>query len=131
MRSIVLASFVLLLAACESNAKDDDPKAKAAESAPLGWPRELKKDEHTLVLYQPQIERWENYRRLHANLAFVVSKKGSGETHYGVLSVSAATEADMEDRKVLIKKPRIDKISFPAATGAQIAELKQLIEARR
>ena len=40
----------------------------AAAIVDVGWPREFKNERGQLVVYQPQIDSWESYRKLQAEI---------------------------------------------------------------
>jgi hypothetical protein len=54
--------------------------ATAPESSELnlldpGWPREVTRNGMRLVLYQPQVDEWKNFRELRARFAFTLTPK--------------------------------------------------------
>ena len=61
MKSMI--GFVALILALISIAQAKDP----------GWPRQMKKDGATLIIYQPQVDSWNNFTDLEARFAFSVT----------------------------------------------------------
>src|ERR1700727_1623224 len=47
----------------------------AAEQDP-GWPRELTRDDATLVYYQPQIDDWNDFKEINGRMAISVTPRG-------------------------------------------------------
>jgi hypothetical protein len=67
----------------------------------LGWPREVVQNGARIVYYQPQIDKWTDYHTLDARMAITVTPSG-GKTTPGVISISARTDANKEDRTVFV-----------------------------
>ena len=51
-----------------------------------GWPRHITKPGGKLILYQPQIDDWKNFKEVDARMAFTVTPTG-GQSHVGVVTV--------------------------------------------
>jgi hypothetical protein len=92
-----------------------------------GWPREFKNEKARLVVYQPQIDSWENYRKLKARAAVALTPAGATKPVYGVLYVRADTQADMGHRTVLLGKINIEEARFPSAAQNSTADLMALV----
>jgi hypothetical protein len=95
----------------------------AAHGVDGGWPREFKNEGARLVVYQPQIDSWENYRKSKARAAVALTPTGATKPTYGVLCVKADTQADLETRTVLIGKISIESARFPASEPGAAAGL--------
>ena len=67
----------------------------------IGWPREMTQSGAQIVYYQPQIDSWRDYRILDARMAISVTPAG-GKATPGVVSIQARTDADKENRTVVI-----------------------------
>src|SRR5580704_16762959 len=67
----------------------------------IGWPREMTQNGARIVYYQPQIDRWSDYRTLDARMAISVTPAG-GKPTLGVVSIQARTDVDKEARNVVI-----------------------------
>src|SRR5580704_7186678 len=67
----------------------------------IGWPREMTQNGARIVYYQPQIDKWSDYRTLDARMAISVTPAG-GKPTLGVVSIQARTDVDKEARNVVI-----------------------------
>ncbi|MFI5168346.1 MAG: hypothetical protein ACHQQS_17195 [Thermoanaerobaculales bacterium] len=83
-----------------------------------GWPRVIQSDEEKIVVYQPQLERWQN-NHLVGRAAVSVETKANPQTKYGVMWFEARTEVDKETRLVTLDDVVISKVTFPAETADQ------------
>lgn len=93
----------------------------------LGWPREYKKDGHTVVVYQPQIDKWQDYKLLEWNAAVSVQLEGDKQAVFGALYFKTATETNKAAHKVLIKELKVDQVHFPHLEGSQADQFKKII----
>jgi len=91
-----------------------------------GWPRQVTKDGSTLVIYQPQIEDWKDYKSLKADMAFAFTPKGGKEVH-GVATVNAATTVDKEERMAYLHDINYPSIRFPSLEAADIQKMETLV----
>jgi hypothetical protein len=94
----------------------------------IGWPREKTQNGARIVYYQPQIDSWRDYRILDARMAIQVTPTG-GKPTPGVVSLQARTDADKENRTVLISNIKLTDIRFPSADPASAAQLGELVRA--
>lgn len=102
----------------------------AEEGPDKGWPQEYAfPDGSTLLLYQPQLEAWEDFQALEARVAFSYRGAGEAEEILGGVRVAGDTETDMEARKVVLSGIRITDSSVPglepAKAGAAVAAVKE------
>src|SRR6185436_17877335 len=77
------------------------------------FPRQLTNGGSTLVMYQPQVDTWEKYKKLAFRVAFSL-KPSKGEEILGVMYMEADTETDMDTHRVLMDSISVLKISFPS-----------------
>jgi hypothetical protein len=89
------------------------------------WPRERDQDGARIVLYQPQIDDWKQFRQVSGRMAIALTPKG-GKQHVGVVTVLMDTDTDMDSRMVLLSNPRITETSFPGEDAASAKRLDQL-----
>src|ERR1700734_3381315 len=89
----------------------------------IGWPREVTQNGARIVYYQPQIDQWTDYRTLNARMAISVTPAG-GQPTPGVVSIQARTDADKENRTVLISNIKLTDTRFPSVDVATDAKLK-------
>ena len=81
------------------------------------WPRELDSGSSHFVIYQPQVDRWEN-DRLESRSVVRITQAGQAAI-YGIVSLSARTEIDKESRIVTLDDVEVTGVSFPAARSRQ------------
>ena len=80
------------------------------------WPLQVTDNGRTFLIYQPQVDNWEN-NRLEGRSAVSVRKDASGQQNFGVLYFSARTELDQGSRTVTVRDAVVSKADFPAVTG--------------
>ena len=93
----------------------------------LGWPREYQHENGEVVLYQPQMDEWKDYKTLTAKAAVSVQFKGSDEFHYGAVYLKAKTEVDKVEEKVLLDEFTITKMHFPDIDDEIAAKTRDLV----
>jgi hypothetical protein len=92
----------------------------------LGWPRVFKKDGKQLTVYQPQVDYWNDYTKLHFRCAIAV-KGVLKEERFGVAEVDADTVTDHEARTVTITPLKRD-LRFANVTEPELTALRQAVE---
>lgn len=98
------------------------------QDEPEGWPREIDTLNHTVVLYQPQLESFEG-NDLKARTAFSVTKKEEGATPvFGVVWTTARVETDRDTRMVDVLDVTVDNVRLPDITDDQERLLSNLFE---
>jgi len=118
LAAILLSFSPVLSAQTSTQPAGDDP----------GWPREYNKDGHQVVVYQPQIESWQDNVLLKLKCAIAVTPKGAQEASYGALHFETQTETDTRERMVLLKEVKIESLFFPNIEDAQAAELQVVVK---
>src|SRR3977135_1626235 len=95
MKGPTSAIRCLILALCAipmlSSASGDTQPAGSALSSDLGWPRQYSAGTARLVLYQPQVETWTDYKRLTARFAAALFTGKGSQPVWGVLSIESGT----------------------------------------
>src|SRR5215831_5956577 len=81
------------------------------------WPREINVNGATVLVYEPQIDRWQN-NRLEARAAVSLQPVGVPQPSYGVIWLTARTEVDKEHGLVDLEEIAIPKVNFPSAPPA-------------
>lgn len=76
----------------------------------LTWPRELKKENATITLYQPQLENFEG-NKVDARMA--VSVKAKGDLVFGAIWINAIVSTDFDERTVTFESINVPRINFP------------------
>ena len=92
----------------------DTPSSPLA-SAP--WPIEITDKGRTFLIYQPQVDKWEN-SLLEGRSAVSVRTEASGQQNFGVIYFSARTQSDQANRTVTVRDAVVSKADFPAASTA-------------
>lgn len=91
-----------------------------------GWPRQITKPGGTVVLYQPQVDNWENYQRVDARMAFTVTPAG-GKAQVGIVTVQLQSAVNMDDHTVFLTNPQITSVTFPSLDPATATQMEQLV----
>src|SRR5258705_3471407 len=95
MKDPTSAIRCLILALCAipmlSNASGDTHPAGSALSSDLGWPRQYSDGTSRLVLYQPQVETWTDYKKLTTRFSSALFPNKGSQPVCGVLSIESVT----------------------------------------
>jgi len=126
--------FLLLASSARATAQGGAPPADspnaaggaAAQATDQGWPRVFSHADQQVVLYQPQIDSWTDYRQVSLRMAVSVTPDAASGPAFGVISVHASTEVDHDSRTVLVESPE-STVSFPHATAEQAARLEAIL----
>ena len=78
-----------------------------------GWPRVFTEGSLRVTVYQPQVESWTN-ARLRSRAAVSAETPASATPLYGVVSLSARTDVDRENRLVTLNDVQVERAEFPA-----------------
>jgi hypothetical protein len=73
------------------------------------WPRTLTRPGGVLVMYQPQVDNWNNYQTVEARAAFTLTPTG-GKQHPGVVAFTLQTSVDMDTHTVTLTNPQITNL---------------------
>ncbi|MHC4959528.1 MAG: hypothetical protein ACYTGN_14270 [Planctomycetota bacterium] len=103
-------------------------KEKSAEEGPR-WPREyVGENGGTLVVYQPQVESWADYRKLKAWYALAVKPPGEENEILGSMLLSMKTTTDQVARTVTASNPKIEKLNFPGLTSSKNKKVRDAVK---
>ena len=91
----------------------------------LSWPQTRTNAGGELVMYQPQVDDWQNFQAVDARLAFTITPTG-GKQHPGVVTVRMQTSVDMDSHTVTLTNPQITSLYFPSLDPATTAQMDQL-----
>jgi len=105
-------ALLLPLLACGSEAQQPQEQAQTPELTELNWPRKYERDGNTVVVYDPQIDSWEDYELLKARSAIVVTAAGEKADAFGILEYEVKTESQPESRMALLKDRKITAVRF-------------------
>ena len=93
----------------------------------IGWPRQFTKDGATLVIYQPQLDEWKNYKELNARAAFALTPSG-GQEALGVVNLEADTMVDKDTRTVYLRDIDVKDVRFPGTDPNSAEQLANLFK---
>ncbi len=91
----------------------------------LGWPRQVSDSKATLIYYQPQIDKWDNYKKMTGRFAFGLTPAGKQEV-LGVASFTSGTKTDKEARTTYLHDITYTDVRFPSLDSQSEAAMKQL-----
>ncbi len=99
-------------------------KAQNDLSQDIGWPRQVSNSTATIVYYQPQIDNWDNYKKLSGRIAFGITPAGGQET-LGVVSFKCDTKTDKDARTTYLHNINYTDVRFQSLTGQQAESMKK------
>ncbi|MDX2154281.1 MAG: hypothetical protein SFV54_26305 [Bryobacteraceae bacterium] len=107
------------------------PGILSSQTAPndAGWPRHYSNGSASLVVYQPQVDNWSNFKKLAGRCAVAISSARGREPVYGTFRFEAETLVDTDRKLVLLRNITAFDMRFPpSAASAQLPELtRQLL----
>src|SRR4029450_10394184 len=95
-------------------------------SPPAPWPRLVDLKNGQVLVYQPQINKWEA-NRIDFRSALAIKPVGAKEESFGVIFANARTQVDKVARTVVFEDMKITKTDFPTLPNhgaAYTAELQ-------
>jgi len=129
MKRLSLAPLFVVAALMPMFSAWSEPDAAADAAADPGWPREFKTDNHTVVVFQPQVDEWVDHRTLKMRAAVAVSETGKEEAaEYGALFAEVTTDVDSEKRQVLLTDRKVTKLTFPEVDDAERTRLAGIMK---
>jgi hypothetical protein len=90
-----------------------------------GWPRQLVKSGGTVLIYQPQVDEWQNYTNIEWRSAFQLTPIG-GKQVVGAATFDATTEVNTDTHTVFMFNIKVLNTYFPSQDPATSAQLDQL-----
>ncbi len=128
-RALTLLLFALLVAgAFPLLSEEETAPADAAEARPnLGWPREFTGEDYRLVVYQPQIRSWDDYLRMEAYAAVMLTAPGAEEGVAGAVKLVAKTDTHMDTRTVFIHDLELAEIRIPEIDGTSPERVREIV----
>ena len=103
----LLAALWLPACATEKPAEEKEPEVEFPD---VGWPRTYKIGDSEVVMFQPQLEAWEDYKHLPGRSALAVTLQKGDEPIYGAMYFDVTTETSFVERQVLMKDFEVEKI---------------------
>lgn len=112
MRYIGLAVFVSATAV--------PPFAVGAQPSPSpaadpGWPRQYTDGTAQLLLHQPEVDNWPDFKTITGRFAAELKPGKHAPTAYGMVFIDAETSVDLESRVVRFANFRFTEVHYPAA----------------
>jgi hypothetical protein len=122
------SSWVAQTAALAADVSSISPPAGPPTASTLDpWPRSFIFENSTLLLYQPQVEKWEG-NQIDFRSAVAVRKTGAAGESFGVIWGAARTEVNRVAHMVTLEDLTLTRSSFPtlADNGASyVSQLQQ------
>jgi hypothetical protein len=122
MRHLLFFLQVCILASCAARdlpaASDGAQPAGQPVQPDPGWPRQYTDGAAKLVLQQPQVDTWKDFRKLTARFAATLTTTKSAQPVWGVLSIESDTVVNLEMRTVGLLNFRVTGVSYPSAKDA-------------
>ena len=112
--SLVLSSLAAYAADEDAMGNTGDDASVQMDAAASPWPVQLTDNGRSFLVYQPQVDKWEN-NRLEARSAVAVRNGADDQAHFGVIFFSARTEADADGRSLVVRDVAVSRADFPAA----------------
>ena len=102
------------------------------QKAAAEWPREFNLPTGKLVVYQPQIDDWKDYKLVKARSAIAFLAKGTDNPKLGIIEMQAKTEVDFESRLVKLTYLQITGGNFPGLSKEDnekaLAKLQSMVQ---
>jgi hypothetical protein len=124
---IVLSLAVVLPSLRAASSGGTTPAIQTPQADP-GWPRQYTDGSAKLVVYQPQIDSWKNFRRIEGRFAVALTPRKGGQTYYGAVHVEADTAVDVESRTVVFTRFAMAESSYTALPDPASQEVAALTE---
>src|SRR5207253_9232692 len=97
------------------------------QSSDPGWPRERYQNGTRLIIYQPQVDDWQNFQDLSWRMAISLTPKGGKEV-VGVVEMKGNTDVDNFAKIVMITNPQVTGTYFPSLDPATAEKMQQLVK---
>ena len=91
------------------------------------WPREIDTPNGTVVIYQPQPEKF-NDNRLEGRAAVAIELKDSKEPVFGAVWFKARLDTDRAERTATVEDVSVTQVRFPEQDEEKAKKLKALLE---
>lgn len=117
-------ALAMVLAGVATHGAEIDSQSQLAD---IAWPRTYQSNGHEVVLYQPQLDEWDNFQRLRAKAALAVLPQGSSQPRYGAIHVRGKTATDFDSRKVRIADFVLERTHFPNLERTESDALERIV----
>jgi hypothetical protein len=109
-----------------------DGQEQPQELNELSWPRVFEQGGDQVTVYDPQIDSWDNYEKLHARSAVGVKASGAPQEDFGVMEYEVETQVDLDTRQVLLMNRKIKALRMQGiakeAAGKSEAIVRRILE---
>src|SRR5436190_8489474 len=102
-----------------------DSATGAGQSSDSSWPREKYSNGTRLIIYQPQVDDWNNFQDLSWRMAILVTPK-SGKSVLGVVEMKGNTNVDNIAKLVDITNLQVTGTYFPSLDNATKEKMDQM-----
>jgi hypothetical protein len=130
LRLVLLFAWGALSCGCRASKEgaktETTPPVDTAGEEDPGWPREITNQGNTLVLYQPQVDEWKNFRELNWRTAFSLTPEG-GQEVVGVATLHSNTDIDNDNKLVLLTNLQVVDAIFPSLDPESAGKMGQLV----
>lgn len=116
--SVILVVLSITCAGAFANVERPDPKED--------WPRVHTLETGKVVMYQPQIESWDDYKHFVAKAALQVIPAGKESGIYGAIHLEADTQVNYQTRMVLVQKIQATDLNFPNSDPEAVEEATKI-----
>jgi hypothetical protein len=103
--------------------------AAAADDGRQKWPRAIEVEQGTLVVYQPQLEKFEGVTLSGRSAVSWQAKGGAPAPVFGVFWFDARVLVDKDSRALQVEQLTVTKVRFPNITPEKERSVAKLIEA--
>lgn len=103
--------------------------ARSAYAQDVGWPREFPLNDTRVIVYQPQIESWDDYAIIRLVAAVEVATKGAEKSSFGVMELEALSDVNFQSRLVHLHDAKLKGLRFPHESNDNEARLKSIVQA--
>ena len=119
-------SCAVIFSACPPTPLQAFPAAPAAAAYAPPWPKVFDRNGAHIIVYQPQVKSWRNYRSLIADTAVSVTQPNS-KPILGVISWHADTITSVTARNVFVDNIVVVSSRFPFLDAIQEAAMQQRV----
>ncbi|MDR2921158.1 MAG: hypothetical protein LBV72_17570 [Tannerella sp.] len=118
MKNIIYFVLLACITFINSNAQTDITQD-------IGWPRQVSNSQATLIYYQPQIDKWDNYKKMSGKMAFGLTPTGKQEI-LGVVSFTSDTKTDKDARTTYLHNIDYTDVRFPSLDSNTAESMKKI-----
>lgn len=111
----LLVILLLVFVFCSVQAATNQPQV-----VEKSWPQEFKGKNGKMIVYAPQIEKWDNFKKMEVRFAVAFAKNDKDAPLFGTFKITADTEADHERRLVKMMNLQFSEGNFPSLTPEQV-----------